>query len=332
MSRLELVEETRDQLVLRMGVLPMLGQFGFCIFSVAVSSFSVTIFLKKYLGPIIYVLVGVPGLACIVCGCIGCLNARKFTFVFDRLGGQFTAIAGSATLSRPLSQVVVVHVERELSSSAPASGASVVGGPNTFAAALLFADGQRCRLEGGASVSSTGPLPPPHLQAEADRIRGFLGLPQPRVALLDVTRHTAERKMDERQAHVWLNNYMACRALEPQLEAPIIDYDWVDPPENVEVPRASRRSAGSAGGIAASRRSVVAALAARVVVTQDAIEADVVQGIPRGQAQYVGTGFGGGAHLVSAASPHAGAIVVGRPVVQQAQPPRVVQVVVQGQP
>eukprot|EP00929_Paragymnodinium_shiwhaense_P100474 TRINITY_DN62805_c0_g1_i1.p1 TRINITY_DN62805_c0_g1~~TRINITY_DN62805_c0_g1_i1.p1 ORF type:complete len:368 (-),score=82.81 TRINITY_DN62805_c0_g1_i1:226-1329(-) len=243
MSKLKQTEDTSHRIAFQMGTLGMISQFAFCIFAVGIASVSLVLFLRRYLGMLTYVLVGFPGVVGVVFGCIGMMNARTVTFVFDRQAGNFTASAegASQSLSRPLSQILLVYIERERPSN---EGIRFV-----FAVCLLFCDGYRFRLEGGSSVTGSEQMAPEHLLRQAESIRDFLRLPQLNMPLLDVTRLNLQRKMDQDQANQWMSKYMACRLLEPVLEVPVPEYDWVVPPDGVEeLPRARVLSLGSVRG------------------------------------------------------------------------------------
>lgn len=238
MVTLQLVAQTDERLVFRMGALAMIGQMGFCIFATVTITATLILVLDNYFGLLAYVVFGFPGALCVVCGFIGCLNAKQVTFVFDRTkgsGGEFAAVAGAARLDRPFRDIRLIHIERERGSSSPGQS-SLMGGPNTFAACLMFEDGTRLRLEGGVSVSASDLAVPAPLRAAAEQIREFLRLPQHQVAVLDVTKATKERKADEAEAHLWLSKWLACQALAPTPEPPLHEYDWVEPPEGVAVP------------------------------------------------------------------------------------------------
>lgn len=247
MVKLIPVEATDERLCFRMGALAMMGQMAIVIFVSICLSISLILFLDNVMGEIAYILFGVPGLTCVVCGFIGCGNARMTTFIFDRTRGEFIAMAGNGQLVRPFSSIRLVHIERETSSTSAGGGSSLMGGPNTYALALLFDDSTRFRLEGGVSISGSEMTAPEPLPTQAEQVRAFLRLPQERVSFLDITRALKERRSDDQQAHAWLSRWMACRALEPTLEEPLCQYDWIDPPVGAFLPAPIPRPSGMLG-------------------------------------------------------------------------------------
>jgi len=227
MVRLELVEENESTLVYKMGVWATLCHMSLCTLIVAVVSISLTMFLRHYLGIFAFVLIAMPGLCCVICGFFGCANARQFKFTFDKTQGSFCALAGGARIVKALNEIRLIYIERECS-----GGGAFGGDAPSFAATVLFSDGQRCRLEGGVSITGAGGKGPEHLQVEADRIRQFLNLPQTNLPLLNVSRASKdERPADPQQGEVWLSRWLACQGIIPRLEPPLTNFDWVEPPE-----------------------------------------------------------------------------------------------------
>lgn len=235
----KVVEESDQRLVLRVGAAQMLGHLGLCIFIFAAISASLTMFLQVYIGYLAYLLVSLPGLTAVVCGFVGCANARQFTFTFDRGTGEFVAQAGRETLRKPLHEVVLVHIEKECNYGVGLGSDA----PPGFAPALLFSNGCRFRLEGGVSVSGSG-RGPEWLHTQADMIRQFLLLPQRSVPILNVSRASKDEEFDELEAHSRLFKWLSCQGLAPRLSPAVAQYDWVEPPEGpILLP-----SAGPVGG------------------------------------------------------------------------------------
>lgn len=225
-TQLKVIEEAEQLLIFRVGALAMLLHMMLCTTISAVVSASLTVFLCHFIGLFAFVFAAAPGVALVICGVFGCANARSFTFTFDRLQGTFTAIAGTALVTRRLNEVRLVHIERE-----GASGGLLGGDSPTFAVALLFADGRRCRLDGGVPATGSG-RGPEHMEVAAQKIRSFLGIPQLNIPLLNVTLASKEeRRLDAEQAEAGLMRWLSCKGMAPRLEPPLMRYDWVDPPE-----------------------------------------------------------------------------------------------------
>lgn len=241
MVKLDLVEETEQRLVFRMGACALLRDMTLCTLIAAVASVSLTLFLRSLVGIFAFVFIAFPGLICVICGFFGCANARQFTFIFDRPQGNFVASAGGASVVRRLQDVRLVYIERECSSGGIFGG----GDAPSFAAALLFADGHRCRLEGGVSITGSG-KGPEHLQEQVEKIRSFVGLPQHNLPLLSVNNAVHDRGADPAQAEA-LSRWLSCQGISPRLEPPLLHYEWVEPPEGpVRLP--GGRSGPSMGG------------------------------------------------------------------------------------
>merc|ERR1719323_2567050 len=115
MVKLQRTEDSEQRLVFQMGALAMLCHMSLCTLIAAVVSISLTLFLRHYIGIFAFVFVTLPGLICVICGVFGCGNARQFTFTFDRMQGNFVAVAGGASLVRSLNEVRLVYIERECS-------------------------------------------------------------------------------------------------------------------------------------------------------------------------------------------------------------------------
>jgi len=305
--QLKLVEDTDQRLVYKMGALAMLCHMSLCTLIAAVVSFSLTLFLRHYIGIFAFVFVAFPGLVLVTCGFFGCANARQFTFSFDRTeggaAGSFVAAAGGARVCRSLSEIRLIHIERE-----SGSGGLFGGEAPSFAAAVLFADGHRCRLEGGVSITGSG-RGPDHLQAAAEKIRAFLNLPQQNIPLLSINRAAKEQQSaaDAAQAEAGLSRWLACQGIAPRLEPPLANYEWVEPPLGpVRLPAAfgllgSLPLGGLGGG-----------------------------GVIAGQA--LGPAQGGGPRWARppgmSLDPGLGPVVMGRPQPQAQPQPRAIQVVV----
>lgn len=240
MVQLKVVEDTEHRLVFRIGAWAMLWRTSLCALVAAVVSFSMTLFLRRYIGIFAIVFVGAPGLIMVICGFFGCANARQFTFAFDMQQGHFVARAGSAQLVRSLSEIQLVHIERECN-----FGGLFGNDAPSFAATLLFSDGHRCRLEAGVPVTGSSKAPD-HMQVSAEKIRLFLNLPQTNTPLLSVSRSTKEDQRRQGSAHVEgnISRWVACQGIAPRLETPLLQYEWVEVPEGpVRLPGAAYGSA-----------------------------------------------------------------------------------------
>lgn len=228
MVNLSLVESTDDRLVFKAGACAMLFQVASCTGITAVVAVSLTLFLRRYIGVFAFVFVAFPGFIVVLCGFLGCANARQFIFTFDKSlpGGPFTAQAGSVQLSRPMSDICLVHIERECG-----SGSFMGNEAPAFAVAVLFTDGSRCRLEGGVSSTGSG-RGPEHLQKAAAHIRAFLLLPQQNTPVLNVSRASKDEvsPADMQQAEAGLSRWLACQGIAPRWEPALIHYDWIEPP------------------------------------------------------------------------------------------------------
>lgn len=240
----KILEENDQRLVLRVSAVQMIGHLGLCIFIFATVSASLTLFLQVYLGYLAYLLVALPGLIAVICGFVGCANARQFIFTFDRGVGEFSAQAGREVLRKPLREVVLVHIEKECNYGVGFGGDA----PPGFAPALLFSDGCRYRLEGGVSVSGTG-RGPDWVHSQTDKIRQFLRLPQCSVPILNVTRASKDEDVDDVEAHSRLLKWLSCQGLVPRISPPVSQYEWVEPPEGPVLLPPPGGERGLAGGL-----------------------------------------------------------------------------------
>mmetsp|Transcript_15580 Transcript_15580/g.28645 ORF Transcript_15580/g.28645 Transcript_15580/m.28645 type:complete len:280 (-) Transcript_15580:54-893(-) len=167
--------------------------------------------------------IALPGLLCVVCGFFGCANARQFTFLFDRSMGDFVASAGNSQLTQPIHRICLIYIERECD-----HGGLFGGGAPSFSAVLLLVDGMRIRLEGGVSMTGTG-LGPDHLHEQAEKIRCFLDLSQTNIPVLEMTKEAEPTETsDQRQANQRLHRWLSCAGIEPRLEPPLHQYNWLD--------------------------------------------------------------------------------------------------------
>mmetsp|Transcript_16018 Transcript_16018/g.55678 ORF Transcript_16018/g.55678 Transcript_16018/m.55678 type:complete len:309 (-) Transcript_16018:122-1048(-) len=213
MVQLKVVEESEHRLVFRIGAWAMLCHMSLCSLVAAVVSFSLTLFLRRYIGIFAIVFVGAPGLIMVICGFFGCANARQFTFAFDMQQGDFVARAGSTQLVRSLSEIQLVHIERECN-----VGGLFGNDAPSFAATLLFSDGHRCRLEAGVSVTGSG-RGPDHVQED-------------------------QSTQGSTQVEGNISRWVACQGIAPRLETPLLQYEWVEVPEGpVRLPGAAYGSA-----------------------------------------------------------------------------------------
>jgi len=242
MPQLKMVEETEDRLVFRMSAFYMLGQMSLCTCIVAAVAVSGTLFLRHYIGIFAFTFVALPGVIGVICGFFGCANSRAFVFTFDRTAGDFAATSGGAKLSRPLREVLLVYVERELN-------AGMMGDSQpSFALALLFTDSHRYRLEGGVSIAGHG-HGPNWLHEQAEKIKQFLRLPQEGVPVLNLPRAARDdERLSDREKDVWLSRWLGCRGLAPKISPPLYEYEWVEPPRNVLLPPPPLRPAGQRPG------------------------------------------------------------------------------------
>mmetsp|Transcript_34554 Transcript_34554/g.96419 ORF Transcript_34554/g.96419 Transcript_34554/m.96419 type:complete len:316 (+) Transcript_34554:31-978(+) len=225
MVRLVPIEDNAQRLVYRIGVASMLCHLSVCTLMIAIIACSLTLVLRHYIGIFAFILIALPGLLIVICGFFGCANARSFLFAFDRSRGVFEASAGGVSLARPLSDIRLVHIERE-----HGVGGLFGGESPGFAVTLLFSDERRCRLEGGISMTGTG-RGPQHMQAAAERIRDFLALPQTNVPVLNIARRSKEESPEEQaQAEGGLARWLSCQGIAPRLEPPLRHYDWAESP------------------------------------------------------------------------------------------------------
>lgn len=238
MAALVLKEESAERLSYRVSAMAMIRHMALLIFAVVVITLSLCLFLRVYIGVLAFVLVGIPGLIGVVCGCMGCANARPFTFTFDLARDELVAEAGSARLEQSLRQVMLVYVERECSTGGTFSGESAP----SYAVSLMFVDGRRLRLEGGTSATGSG-RGPDNLHAHAAKIRDFLRLPQEGVPVLDVT-NAAKDKMEEGEAQAWLLRLVSCQGLAPRMLPGLYEYVWVEAPQCVTLPQPVPRPGG----------------------------------------------------------------------------------------
>lgn len=233
MAGLNVLEDTSTRLVFRMGVLAMLGHLTFYILIVTGVSLSLTLFLRNYLGIFAYIFIAGPGIFAVLCGFVGCGNARPFVFTFDRSRQIFAASSGDAIIERELCHIVLVHLERECGTGGYTSNSAP-----TFSIALLFDDGWRFRLEGGVTTSGNG-RGPDKLHEQAEKIRCFLALPQQGIPVLDITR-VAEEKIGNEEAEYWMRRWVSCKGIAPRFSAPVAEHDWVEPPVGVVLPLGMR--------------------------------------------------------------------------------------------
>lgn len=222
------LEDSADRLALRISASALLCHLSMCTSAAAIVAASMTLFLRHYIGVFVYFCVALPGIVIVICGLFGCANARNFTFSFDRTQGCFTASAGGTDLFRLLSDIRLVHVERDCG-----GGGFWTSDVCSYAVALLFSDGRRCRLEGGVSASGSG-KGPDNLYEAAQTIKRFVNLPQTNIPLLNVGRIMKDEQdhaMDSAHAEAGLSRWMACQGIVPRFELPISNFDWVEYPE-----------------------------------------------------------------------------------------------------
>jgi len=206
---------------------------------------ALTFFFRRFFGILAYMFIALPGLLCVVCGFFGCANARQFTFLFDRSMGDFVASAGNSQLTQPIHRICLIYIERECD-----HGGLFGGGAPSFSAVLLLVDGMRIRLEGGVSMTGTG-LGPDHLHEQAEKIRCFLDLSQTNIPVLEMTKEAEPTETsDQRQANQRLHRWLSCAGIEPRLEPPLHQYNWLDsgpigctlPPQLFAFPEATVQS------------------------------------------------------------------------------------------
>lgn len=223
MGRLQPVEETHDRLAFRVSALPMILQMTLFTLIAFLVATALTFFFRRFVGILAYVLIAFPGLLCVICGFFGCANARQFTFLFDRNSGNFVASAGNSQLTQPLHRICLIYIERECD-----NGGLFGGGQPSFSSVLLFVDGMRIRLDGGVSVLGTG-RGPEQLHEQAERIRRFLDLSQTNIPVMEVTKEAEPMESgDQRQANQRLHRWLSCAGIEPRLEPPLHQYNWLD--------------------------------------------------------------------------------------------------------
>jgi len=239
---LQLVEDDDERLVLSMSALPMIGHMSLLTFIAVVVTAALTMFTRRWIGIFLScVFIVMPGTLCAICGIWGCLNARSFTFTFDRTRSEFIVVAGTAQLSVPLSQILLVYIERECD-----AGGGMFNGNSapTFSATLLLVDGQRCHLEGGVAVTGSG-MGPPDLHASCLKINEFLRLPQTRLPILELTKAAKpEPDTNDSQSQERMSRWISCAGISPKLEPPLHEYPWLEAPEGVILPRSAARPIG----------------------------------------------------------------------------------------
>jgi hypothetical protein len=242
MPRLNLVENTPDKLSFKMGALAFIGQVSFASFIAVVVAAALTLFVRRWIGNFLaFTFIACPGIACGICGVFGCFNARSFYFTFDRQRGEFSAVAGSARISVALSHIVLVYLERECDASGGSFGTN---SPPSFSVTLLLSDGHRFHLEGGVPVTGSD-RGPPELHSHCELIREFLYLPsQSQVPLLELTKASKPEPVNDAQARERLSRWLSCAGIAPKWESPLYEYNWLDAPQGVQLPRPASRPFG----------------------------------------------------------------------------------------